>query len=300
MYYRGADALSHGESVLIEPDAIGQAQSFDGTTIVYQSFGQGPPIVWGNGIGVGYRGLRLQLEHLRRRFQVVCLDHRGVFASDPPGSGGLSPEAHARDCLAVIEELGLEQPGYIGWSMGVQVGFEVLRLEPDRFSRMACIGGVAGSPFRGALPVPGLDRLLPAALDGVARIAPWVSPWVAPLIGGGGFYLGARLSRFVQAHVDREVFTTMARGVASHDHQLYLRTLAELGRHDAEGILPQLELPILFLAGGDDYLTPRRELERLARMVPHGRVHTVEGTSHFVMLEAPAETNRLLEEFFSE
>jgi non-heme chloroperoxidase len=283
---------------MIQPDETGQVRSFDGTRIAYQSFGDGAPIIWGNGIGVGYQGVRLQIEHLRSRFRVVTLDHRGVFASDAPGTGGVTMEAHARDCLAVADHLRLDRPGYCGWSMGVQVGFEVLRLEPERFCRMACIGGVAGSPFRAALPLPGLDRALPAALEGMARIAPLLSPAVRSLLPSTAMVRVATLARFVRRRADRDSFVTMLRGVASHDHRRYLQILAEIGRHDARAIVPTLELPILFLAGGDDYLTPRRELERLASLAPHGEVHTVEGASHFVILEAPAESNRLLEEFF--
>ncbi|MBW2528944.1 MAG: alpha/beta hydrolase [Deltaproteobacteria bacterium] len=284
---------------MIHPDATGVVPSFDGTRIAYQTFGQGPPLLWGNGIGVGYRGVRLQIEHLRQRFRVVTLDHRGVFESDPPGPGGVTMEAHARDWLAVIDHLELERPAYCGWSMGVQVGFEVLRLERARFRRMACIGGVAGSPFRGAMPLPGIDRALPPVVEAVAAWAPALSPVASPLIASSAFLRVAKLARFVRPNADEASFVTMLEGVASHDHRLYLRTLAEIGRHDAEAIVPHLDLPILFLAGGDDYLTPRRELERLARLAPRGEVHTVEGTSHFVILEAPDQTNRLLEDFFS-
>lgn len=284
---------------MLQPDATGYVASFDGTRIAYQSFGTGPPLLWGNGIGVGYAGVARQIGHLRERFRVITIDHRGVFASDPPGPGGVGMEAHARDWLAVADGLELDQPGYCGWSMGVQVGFEVLRLAPDRFRRMACIGGVAGSPFRAALPVPGLSRALPLLLDGVGRLAPVLSPAIAPLLASPVFVRLATLARFVRVGADREAFETMLRGVASHDHRIYLAILAEIGRHDAEAIVPRLELPILFLAGGDDYLTPRRELERLAALAPRGEVHTVEGASHFVILEAPDETNRLLERFFS-
>lgn len=284
---------------MIQPDATGEVRSFDGTRLCFQSFGVGPAVLWGNGIGVGYAGVALQIEHLRRRFRVVTLDHRGVFASGRPGAGGVTMEAHARDWLAVMDHLGLERPGYCGWSMGVQVGFEVLRLEPQRFSRLACIGGVAGSPFRGALPVPGLDRALPPLLDRVAKLAPLLSPVAAPLLSSRGFVRLATWARFVRPGADRASFETMLRGVASHDHRLYLETLAEIGRHDAEAIVSSLEIPILFLAGGDDYLTPRRELERLAAMAPRGQVRTVEGASHFVILEAPHEANRLLEGFFA-
>jgi pimeloyl-ACP methyl ester carboxylesterase len=199
----------------------------------------------------------------------------------------------------VLDALGPARAGYIGWSMGVQVGFEILRLRPDAFARVACIGGVAGSPFRAAMPVRGLERALPPVMDVLARVAPRVAPLLAPFIAHPGFFRAACLVGFVRPTADREVFMGMARGVAHHDPRLYLSTLAELGRQEAEALLPELGMPVLFLAGGRDTLTPRRELERLAGLVRQGSVHTVEDASHFVTIEAPDEVNRVLDEFFA-
>ncbi|MBI4700104.1 MAG: alpha/beta fold hydrolase [Deltaproteobacteria bacterium] len=285
---------------MIEPDEIHRVTSFDGTRIACQVFGQGSAIVVGNGIGVGYRGLALQIARLRQRFRVVSWDHRGIFRSAAPGSGGTGVRAHARDCLAVMDALGLAQAGYLGWSMGVQVGFEVARLQPGRLSRLAGIGGVAGDTFRAALPLPALPRLVPRALAAAVPLARLARPLVRRIIAADGFFRAACLSGYVRPHADREVFMTMARGVAEHDPALYLTTLAALGRHDATAVLPDLAVPVLFLAGAEDHMTPRRVLERLARMAPKGRVHVVAGASHFVTIEAPDEVGRVLEQFFSE
>ncbi len=285
---------------MIEPDSIATVTSFDGTRLSYQLFGTGPTILFGNGIGVSWPGIRLQLDHLRHRHRVVCWDHRGIGASGPPGSGGVGVRAQAQDALVILDALGAPRAGYIGWSMGVQVGFEILRLRRDAFARVACIGGVAGSLFRPVMPVRRLAGVLPPALDVLARVAPTLAPLLAPLISHPIFFRAGCLVGFVRPNADREVFMDMARGVARRDANLYLRTLAALGRQEAEALLPELGMPVLFLAGGRDYLTPRKELERLAGLVRQGRVHTVEGASHFVTIEAPDEVNRVLDEFFAE
>jgi pimeloyl-ACP methyl ester carboxylesterase len=285
---------------MVIPDHTADVASFDGTRIAYQVFGEGPVLIVGNGIGVGYEGLKLQIDHLRDRFQLVCWDHRGIFASAPPGRGGVGVEAHAKDCLAVMGALGIDQAaGYIGWSMGAQVGFEVIRQERNRFGRMALIGGIAGSPFRAAFRLPAVDRVLSRAVGSAARVAPLLSPFTRRVVGRDSFYHFARLAKYVQPTVDREVFLTMARGVAGHSPRLYLRTLAELGRHDASAIVPELSIPLLFLAGGKDYMMPRRALDRIASSARDARVHTIEEGSHFALLEAPARINRLLDDFFA-
>ncbi|MBI2375363.1 MAG: alpha/beta hydrolase [Deltaproteobacteria bacterium] len=276
------------------PDLVGDVKSFDGTRIRYQVFGEGPPLVFGNGIGVGFRGLRLQRQALERSFRLVFWDHRGVFDSERPLSGELSVSAQARDCLRVMDELGIECAGYIGWSMGVQVGLEAVRHGPGRLSRLALISGVAGRPGRAAIPLP-IDSLvgltLRAPLPGLARRA-----WRR--ISSERFLRAAIAAGYVRPGVHRESFLVMTQGVAGHDPDVYLGTLAEVLKHDANDVLDSLEIPVLFIGGQKDKMTPPRALERLAKRA-RGSVRTIEGGSHFALLERPDEVNAALLSFFS-
>lgn len=279
--------------------SFGHARSFDGTRIAYQVFGDGPPVLVGNGIGVGYRSLELQTARLSRRFRVVTWDHRGIFGSEAPRSGDVSVAAQARDCLAVMDALHVQDAAFIGWSMGAQVGFELLRWAPERIARVAALGGAAGNPFAGVLPaaLPRLHRLAPRAVDGAASVSPLLSPLSRRLVGSEAFFRMACASGYVSRSADRTMFMRMARGVAQHDHRLYLRTLAALGRHDATDLLHGLSIPVLFIAGGRDTMVPPRVLEALADALPEGRVHTVPDGTHFALIERPDHVNEVLEEF---
>lgn len=283
---------------MTEPAAVEHVRSFDGTLIRYQSFGAGPTILVGNGIGVGWRGLDLQIAHLSRQFRVVCWDHRGIFGSEPPGDGGVSMPAQARDALCVLDAVSDGRPSYLGWSMGVQVGLEMLRQRPGAFQAVACIGGVAGSPFVTGLPLGPLAPAVAPLLGGLARLGALYGPLVSRVVASDAFGRGAQALGYLRPEADFERFMAMARGVAGHDPTIYLRTLAELARHDAEEVLASIDVPVMFVAGELDLMTPRREIERLAALVRGGRAHCVPRTTHFVTIEAPAEVNRLLEGFF--
>ncbi|MBI4817363.1 MAG: alpha/beta fold hydrolase [Deltaproteobacteria bacterium] len=275
-------------------DFVGDVASFDGTRIRYQTFGEGPPIVFGNGIGVGFRGLKLQIEALRKGFRVICWDHRGIFDSDRPGPGGMSVASQARDLLSVMDAVGVRDAAYAGWSMGVQVGLEAIRMARARFTRSFFLSGVAGLPGRAAVPLP-FDRLVIAGLN---RQAPRVvrSAWRA--IGSERFFALAKRAGYVAESVDREVFMTMTRGVASHDPSVYLGTLSQVLQHDARDVLPALRVPVLFVGGDKDRMTPPRALAKLAKSAG-GSVRTIEGGSHFALIERPGEVNELLWSFFS-
>lgn len=280
------------------PDETGTVSSHDGTTIAFQVFGKdGPVLLMGNGVGVGFVGLARQIELFRGRRRVVCWDYRGTFDSGVPGPAGLSMVAHAGDGLAVLSHLEATQASYVGWSMGVQVGFEIARQRPLLLDRLVGIGGVAGNPFKVALPMLGIDRLVPGALDVVARFAGRLSPVVRAVVEREAFLRAAIAAGYVRPHADRDVFLAMARGVANHDLRVYLTTIAEMGRHDVEDTLPDLRCPLLLVNGSLDQMIPVPELRRLATLAPRGGVHVVDGASHFVTIEAPAQVNWAIERF---
>ena len=124
-------------------------------------------------------------------------------------------------------------------------------------------------------------------------------PAASKVLASERFFDLSRAVRYVRPDTDRHAFLAMARDVARHDHRLYLRTLAELGRHDGRDLLPRVEVPVLFVGGGKDYLIRPATLRAAAARVPDGRAHVVPGCSHFVLVEAPDEVNALLEDFLS-
>lgn len=281
---------------MVVPAQQGEVVSFDGTTIAWQSFGEGPPVLVANGIGVTWRGMALQIEALSCSRQVIAWDYRGTFGSGPAGSGGVGVVAQARDGLAVLDTLGAASFSLLGWSMGVQVVFEVARLAPDRVTAVASVGGVPWSPFKAAT-TRGVHRVFRRGTAAMAHVAPAASPALRRLLESERFYPLARTIRYIRPETDRQAFSAMARDVARHDHGQYLSTLAELGQHDARDVLHSLQAPVLFLGGSKDYMIRPSTLRRAAAIASHGRAEVVSGCSHFVLVEAPQRVNGLLEDF---
>jgi 3-oxoadipate enol-lactonase len=71
-------------------------------------------------------------------------------------------------------------------------------------------------------------------------------------------------------------------------------------RPDSTPLLPQLAgLPVLVLVGEDDRLTPADGARAMAEMIPGAELRVLPGVGHLPPVEAPAETTRVLAEFFS-
>ncbi|MCA9671057.1 MAG: alpha/beta hydrolase [Myxococcales bacterium] len=273
----------------------------DGVELLVQSFGRGQPVLFANGIGVRYPAAVRQIAALRARgCRVICWDYRGVGQSVMSRDGDLSMPRHARDALQLLAQLGIGNAVVIGWSMGVQVGLEMLRLAPERMAGFVALLGSFGIPFRTAFPEPIARQaeslfvvghknpaLLQRALD-LAVAAPNLAYTVLTRL------------RFVGRSVDRAVFEAAVRSVAGVDKHIYARQMLELADHDASDMLTSVRCPVLVIAGTRDHLTPPRVAQQMARSIPRAIYREVAEGSHFALMEQPELINSWLLEHIDE
>jgi pimeloyl-ACP methyl ester carboxylesterase len=266
--------------------------------VPYQVFGEGPAIVFGNGIGVRYPGLALQIAALRDRFRFVTWDYRGQGPSVLGGPGAdVSMGRQAEDALAVLDRLGIERAIFAGWSMGVQVALEAIRRAPERAAGFAAVLGGFGRTFREAFPAP-----VARAVEGLFALGVRV-PRVAQLPLDLAVALPdlafAVLTRalFVGADADRRVFDGNVAWVARTDRRTYLRTMQALADHDASDVLPRVRCPALIVCGTRDRLTPPAVGRRMAREIPGADYREIAGGTHFALIEQPDLLNGWLRAF---
>lgn len=278
----------------IGPMEPGRVTTDDGVELLFQSFGQGPAVVFANGIGVRYPGVVRQMVPLRDAgYRVICWDYRGIGQSVMPDPirGDVSMQRHARDILAILEHLEIASAIFVGWSMGVQVSLEAIRLQPERVAGFVALLGTYGRPFRTAFPMPiarGIEGLFgflnrnPAVAQGALNLAVAL-PRVA-------FFALSR-ALFVGPDADPVVFDANVRSVAGVEKTLYTRTMLELAAHDASDVLPLVRCPALIIAGQRDHLTPPAVAMRMASVIPDAAYHEVTGGTHFAMIEQPELIN---------
>jgi pimeloyl-ACP methyl ester carboxylesterase len=120
-------------------------------------------------------------------FQLLAHDMRGRGVSDNTAPGTYGWPSHARDILAIADELGIEQFDYIGWSTGSLIGLHINRMAPGRLRRLVLLDQVAAAP-PGVQEVAGavINRLgetvpsLPGYIEAVRNmglIRPWAEMW---------------------------------------------------------------------------------------------------------------------------
>jgi pimeloyl-ACP methyl ester carboxylesterase len=127
----------------------------DGVRIAFRRFDPpagttpaGPAVVLVHGSALSqviWRGLGFVRE-LGADRPVVTLDLRGHGRSGKPHEdAAYSPHRMASDVVAVLDEAGLDQVDYVGYSLGGRVGFALLDEHPHRVRRFVSVAGSAAN-----------------------------------------------------------------------------------------------------------------------------------------------------------
>jgi pimeloyl-ACP methyl ester carboxylesterase len=247
----------------------------DGLRIRWSATGSGPAMVLVHGWGSDGEANWLRtgwvdaLAPLRR---VVMLDVRGHGASDKPLDAACYGYADmARDVLAVLDALLIEQADYLGYSMGAFMGAWLLGHHPERFRTMA-LGGVGIETASSVAAAPriaaGLRADDPADVD---------DP------------LGEACRRFVDADPRMD---------ATGREALAVSALRMWPDGDAVALggtgLARVALPVLVAVGTDD--PPYTESAPVfAGAVPGARLLELQGCDHLAAVTDPGFRTAVLE-----
>lgn len=264
-------------------------QSFDGTRIAYQTRGEGPPIVLANGLGGTYLAFRHVYDALGEKYRTICWDYRGLYRSArPKDESTLTMPHHIRDLVTLLDHERVDRAVFIGWSMGVQVNFELFRDHAARSAGVVAINGTYGTPFRTVMASRVTKYVIPALLAAMKARAPLVSKVsTAAMAWQGMIPLMVRMG-LVSAAIDGDLVKSVAGDFVTMDFALYSDMLRHLGDHDASDVLPRIGVPVLIITGDRDILTPVSTATRMNRLIPGSRLVIIKGGTHYTPIEYPA------------
>ena len=175
----------------------------------------------------------------------------------------------ADDCVAILDDLGIERAHVLGVSMGGMIAQQLAIERPERLLTLTSLSSTTGEPEFGASTPEAIEALLkPAPSDRDANIqvsADKMMTWASPRYGS------------------RERSEALA--AASYDRCFYpagtprqLAAILATGPRDAG--LRELEVPTLVIHGLDDTLIGHDGGERTAELVPGARLVLVEDMGH--------------------
>jgi pimeloyl-ACP methyl ester carboxylesterase len=245
-----------------------RAASIDGFDIHTVSAGSGPTIVFVHGWTCDTSSWREQMPAFDDDYRVIALDLPGHGMSGSPSDGAFSMALFARAVEAVRAEAGAERIVLVGHSMGAPVIRQYALDFPEHVAGLVAVDGpldVRAFGGRGGGAAPALSPEMRESM-----IRGMFVPETAPEL---------------QQHI-----LDMMLGTADATASGAMAAMFNQGA-GATGIV---EAPALAVVAGTAALP---DVEAMRQVVPNFEAAQVPGTGHFLMMEKPAEFNRLLAEF---
>ena len=260
----------------------------DGTRIGYQVRGDGPAVVLANGLGGTYVTFRYLYDALGD-YKTVCWDYRGLYTSAAPADlQALAMAHHLDDLLAVLDAERIDDVVVVGWSMGVQLAFELVKCHRPRVRGILAINGTYGHPFRTVMGSRLVGQVIPMLLRLVRAQAALVGRATKRLAGSDALIAAMKRVGLVSDTIDMELFRAVAGGFATVDWAIYSDLLSRLDEHDCEDVLPTIDIPVTIIAGDRDLMTPPATSEHMHRAIAGSRLVVIKGGTHYTPVEYPA------------
>lgn len=272
----------------------------DGTPLAYRVAGpeDGPAIVFTNGYATSDFYWKSLARHLQEEARVITWDLKGHGRSGAARDlQSVTIADSADDLRRIMDAAGVDSATLAGFSLGCQITFEAWRHFPDRIRAMIPILGTYGRPFDSLLH-PALGRSLYAAF----RTA---GPRAAPFLVASA-YFGLKTP---VAHTINQTFGMVGRNVGRttmqpfYDHFALIdpKTWVAMGiaaqDHTARDLLPQIDVPVLIIAGGRDLLTPNRLSHEMLDLIPNADLLTLPHATHSGLFEFPEEISHAVDSF---
>ena len=271
----------------------------NGRSVNYVDQGHGEPLLLVHGFPLDHSMWQRQIDFFQSNFRVICPDLPGFGASEPMSGFGeltagvksagdsesLSMESLADWLVAFLNAIACVEPvNYCGLSMGGYIGWQFWRRHPSRLKSMIAANTRASKD----------DELVRRARHmAAAQVRVSGAQSVADAMIEKLFYLAGDqdpLEIEYIAKVHQTIFTTDP-GVISAGQ------IGMSQRVDATGWLSEIAIPMLFIGGEFDSITPPAEMQSNATAANNAPFETIPAAGHLTPLEQPDAFNLSVGQF---
>ena len=208
------------------------------------------------------------------RFRVIRPDFRGQGRSDPDGSELIDMDTNAADMAALIDHLGIRDINLVVQSMGGDVGFRLVALQPAAFRAMVVMGSSA--------------RAEPS--DQLSDFRAWVSK-----VAESGFVgetldmtMGIMFGKTTRSDpAKQDMLSLWRQRIGALPKTLVPAMSGVIERGSALALLPEITIPVLVFSGEEDLPRPPAWSDEMVDSLPNAQLIRLPGIGHSNILEAP-------------
>lgn len=251
--------------------------------IQYRAAGSGTPVVLLHAFPLSSAQWQPQLASPPDGMRLIAPDLRGFrgpgVATAPVAAHALTMADHAADVLALMDALDVAEAGVCGVSMGGYVAFAMLRIAPQRISRLIMANTRAIADTAAAREARDHAIAL-ARREGAAAIAREMLPKL----------LGDTTRREAP-----DVVATVRALIEANDAAAIVAALEALkARPDSTPLLGHIQCETTIVHGAEDVIVSLSDAEAMHAGIRGSRLVVLPGTGHLSNLEAPAAFTRCL------
>jgi len=222
------------------------------------------------------------LEDLRRDFDVIVYDHRGVGASSRlDGDGRLTIAQMAADAVGLLDALRLDSAHVLGFSMGGMIAQELVLAHPERVQTLTLAGTYCGGEGSALMPEESLRKLAEGVSSGDrerAVRASWEVNFSSAFAANESAWARFRQIGLRRA-VARQVIMVQNRAIVAHDTSTRL---------------PRIRTPTLVAHGALDAILPVQNGRLIAGLIPGARLQILDEVGHMFFWEQPERSAELI------
>lgn len=242
--------------------------------------GEGWPLVLLHAFPLNATMWRPQLEAVPAGWRFIAPDFRG-FGAGPALDRRVTMDEYARDVLALMDAMQIDESAVGGLSMGGYVTFALLRQAAARFTKVVL-----------ADTRPQADT--PAGLEARLQLR------AALAERGPRAVADQMLPKLLSADADPAIVGRVRATIEAADARAIDAAIGALmDRPDSTPDLARIAVPALVTAGEHDAVTPVSDSDVMQRAIRRSRLVVIPGAAHLASLEQPEVFSRALADFLA-
>lgn len=251
------------------------------TGIHIETYGQGRPLVMLHGWAMHTGVWRDFARQLSQHCQVICVDLPGHGRSQP-----LEPFTLQSVSAALLEAIPVERFCILGWSLGATFAMAMAERAPQRVEKLMVL---AGNPhFLQSTDWPGVK---PEVLDGFVEL---LKTDVAQTLIR---FLALQVNGLAHGKPLLQSLKVALQESPPPRYELLQAGLEVLKTSDLRGFVRNVQIPVKFILGGKDTLTPLDLAHSVLEINPNIETTVLESAGHAPFLSHAEQLSRAVIEF---